>query len=285
MVTVGQTRANNLRIHGKTAWLLHPVTIAIISNTLADPHMISVETTPTNLTHTQCQRFRWRWLIFGLVVALPLSLTLVWAGAGVWNAWAAYAGYLKYEPKEGDVIFQSLPHGPVVWAIEGVTGSRYSHCGIVGSRDGQWIVYEAYRGVSATPLRTFLLRGRGGGFAVYRLRAESRAHIPETLRCCEKYLGRPYDIRYRMDDEKIYCSELVFKAFRDATDGQQLGTLVKFGDMNWGPYETLIRQIENGPVPVDREMITPRDLARAPQLEPVFSHKIAIEQPAESAKP
>jgi hypothetical protein len=117
MVTDGQTRANNLRIHGKSARLLHPVTIAIISNTLADAHMISVETSPTNLTHTQRQRFRWRWLIFGLVVALLLSLTLVWAGAGVWNAWAAYAGYLKYEPKEGDVIFQSLPHGPVAWAI------------------------------------------------------------------------------------------------------------------------------------------------------------------------
>jgi hypothetical protein len=285
MVTVGQTRSNNLRIHGKTAWLPHLVTIAINSHTLADAHMISVETTPTNPTHANRPRFRWLWSIFGLVVALPLSLTLMWAGTGAWNAWAAYAGYLKYEPKEGDVIFQSLPHGSVVWAIEGVTGSPYSHCGIVCSRNGQWIVYEAYRGVSATPLRTFLLRGRGGGFAVYRLREQYRGHIPETLRCCEKYLGRPYDIRYRMDDEKIYCSELVFKAFRDATDGQQLGTLVKFGDMNWGPYETLIRQIEDGPVPIDREMITPRDLARARQLSPVFIHNISTEQATEFPKP
>jgi len=134
-------------------------------------------------------------------------------------------------------------------------------------------------------LKTFLLRGRGGGCAVYRLREECRAHIPETLRCCEKYLGRPYDIRYRMDDEKIYCSELVFKAFRDATDGQQLGNLVKFGDMNWEPYEMLIRQIEGGPVPVDREMITPRDLAKARQLEPVFAHNISLELAAETDKP
>jgi hypothetical protein len=221
----------------------------------------------------------------GLTLFLTLGLALAWAGTYGWNAWSAYAGYLKYEPHEGDVVFQSLPHGPVVWAIEGVTKSPYSHCGIVGRRDGQWIVYEAYRGVTATPLKTFLLRVRGGGFAVYRLREDHREHIPETLRCCETYLGRPYDIRYRMDDEKIYCSELVYKAFRDATDGQQLGDLVKFGDMNWGPYETLIRQIEGGDVPVDREMITPRDLARARQLEPVFSHNIAIERPAEPARP
>lgn len=209
-----------------------------------------------------------------------MAVALAWAAASGWNAWSAHAGYLKYEPRDGDVIFQSLPHGPVVWAIEGVTGSPYSHCGIVARKDDQWIVYEAYRGVSATPLKTFLCRGRGGGFAVYRLRDEHRRHIPETLRCCEKYLGLPYDIRYRLDDETIYCSELIYKAFRDATDGQQLGDLVRFGDMNWQPYELLIRRIEGGEVPVDREMITPVELAKARQLEPVFGHKIRIERTA-----
>ena len=216
-----------------------------------------------------------RWIqILGWTFAVGLLFNALWYGFTIATTYAAIA---KYEPREGDMIFQSLPHGPVVWAIEGVTKSPYSHCGIVGQRDDQWFVYEAYRGVSATPLKEFLWRGRGGGFAVYRLREDHRGHIPETLRCCEKYLGRPYDIRYRLDDEKIYCSELIYKAFRDATDGQQLGDLVKFGDMNWGPYEVLIRQIEGGEVPVDREMITPRDLAKARQLEPVFSHNINIE--------
>ncbi len=217
-----------------------------------------------------------KWWVRGLL-GLALTFALLWAGSRALNAWSAYAGYLKYEPQEGDVIFQSLPPGPVVWAIEGVTKSPYSHCGIVARKDGRWIVYEAYRGVSATPLKTFLFRGRGGGFAVYRLRGEHRRHIPETLLCCEKYLGRPYDIRYRLDDEKIYCSELIYKAFRDATNGQQLGDLKKFGAMNWQPYETLIRQIEGGDVPVDREMITPVELAKARQLEPVFAHNIIME--------
>jgi len=218
---------------------------------------------------------RRRWL--RVFAAAALGFATLWAGGYGWNAWSAYAGYLKYEPQDGDVVFQSLPHGPVVWAIEGVTKSPYSHCGIVAKKDGQWIVYEAYRGVSATPLKEFLFRGRGGGFVVYRLRDEHREHIPETIQCCEKYLGRPYDIRYRLDDEKIYCSELIWKAYRDATNGQQLGTLVKFGEMNWQPYETLIKQIEGGEVPVDREMITPVELARARQLEPVFSHNLKTE--------
>ena len=224
-----------------------------------------------------------RWIrILGWTVAGGLLIGGLWYGATIA---ATYAAIAKYTPQDGDVIFQSLPYSPVVWAIEGVTKSPYSHCGIVGQKDSQWVVYEAIGSVRITLLKEFLWRGRGGGFAVYRLKEAHREHIPETLRCCEKYLGLPYDFRYRLDDEKIYCSELIYKAFRDATDGQQLGDLVKFGDMNWGPYEVLIRQIEGGPVPVDREMITPRDLARARQLEPVFSHNIIIERSATPAKP
>ena len=225
----------------------------------------------------QIAKPRRRWL--RALTGVTVGLALLWAGSYGWNARSAYAGYLKYEPREGDVIFQSLPHGPVVWAIEGVTKSPYSRCGIVAKKGAQWIVYEAYDGVAATPLKTFLFRGRGGGFVVYRLRDEYREHIPQTLKCCEDYLGRPYDIRYRLDDEKIYCSELIYKAYRDATNGQRLGELVKFGGMNWQPYETLIKQIEGCEVPVDREMITPVDLAKAQQLEPAFSHNLKVEQP------
>lgn len=213
---------------------------------------------------------------------MAVGIPLFWAGSYGWNAWSAYAGYLKYQPQEGDVVFQSLPHGPIVWAIEGVTRSPYSHCGIVAKKDNQWIVFEAYRGVSATPLKTFLCRGRDGGFAVYRLRDDHRQNIPQTLACCENYLGRPYDIRYRLDDEKIYCSELIYKAYRDATNGQQLGELRRFGDMNWRPYKTLIEQVEGGDVPVDREMITPVELAKARQLEPAFSHNLKVERAAEA---
>lgn len=222
-----------------------------------------------------------RWgRILGFLAIVILGTAAAWTAYSAWTRWAAEAAIARYQPQEGDVIFQSLPHGPVVWAIEGVTRSPYSHCGIVAKSDDQWIVYEAYRGVSATPLKAFLARGRGGGFVVYRLRDEYREHIPQTLACCQTYLGRPYDIRYQLDDEKIYCSELIYKAYRDATDGKPLGELMKFGDMNWQPYELLIEQIEGGEVPVDREMITPVNLAKAPQLEPVFSHNLKVERPA-----
>ena len=57
-----------------------------------------------------------------------------------------------------------------------------------------------------------------------------------------------------------------------------MGTLVKLGDLNWKPHEQVIRAIANG-LPLDRLMITPHDLALAPQLDPLLpidTHQIII---------
>ena len=221
-------------------------------------------------------RRRDRLIAGGVLVAMLLAVL----GALAYAFGPACAAYWDYQPQEGDVIFQSLPHSRLVNAIEGATRSPFSHCGVVGKQDGRWVVYEAYDGVGATPLREFLFRGRNQGFAVYRLKADRQQHVPEMLKCVRSYLGRPYDVRYRFDDEAIYCSELIFKAYRDASDGEELGDVVKFGALNWQPFEATVRHYETGPVPVDREMITPKDLALAPQLELVFSHAIRAERPS-----
>jgi hypothetical protein len=224
----------------------------------------------TNPIHQERRGSHNRRIVGGVLAVCVCAAAAVYT----WLYATTYVALWRYQPQVGDVIFQSLPHSPVVDAIEGVTRSPYSHCGIVGQRDGRWVVCEAYHGVEETPLREFVFRGRDQGFAVYRLKNEFQGKIPATLECARSYLGRPYDIHYRMDDEKIYCSELIFKAYRDASDGEQLGELVAFGDLNWQPFEPLIRQVESGAVPVERQMITPRDLACADQLTPVFSHAL-----------
>ncbi|WP_425618327.1 YiiX/YebB-like N1pC/P60 family cysteine hydrolase [Anatilimnocola sp. NA78] len=199
---------------------------------------------------------------FAFIVLSLLSYTLL----------PALLAYAKYHPQEGDVIFQSLPFSPLVNAIEGATKSPYSHCGIVALEDGRWVVYEAHRPVGPTPLREYVFRGRHSAFAVYRLKPEQQAHVPAMLAKVHSYRGRPYDERYRLDDKAaaIYCSELIYLAYRDATGGEELGQLVTLGDLQWQPYNDLIQRIENGPPPLDRQIITPRDLARAEQLEPVY---------------
>jgi len=50
-----------------------------------------------------------------------------------------------------------------------------------------------------------------------------------------------------------------------------LGKLTTLSKLNWKPHEEFILSIENT-IPLDREMITPKDLSEAHELELVFSN-------------
>ncbi len=173
-----------------------------------------------------------------------------------------------YDIREGDILFQSLPHSDLVDAIEGMTGSPYSHCGIVERKDGDWYVVEAIGPVRETGLSQWIEQGRGGRFSAYRLRDDLAAQSRRIIECALAYLGRPYDVHYDFDDSKIYCSELVYKAVKHAT-GVELGRIQRIGDLNWKPYEIYMLSIEN-PIPMDRELITPKALSEAPELKKVY---------------
>lgn len=174
-----------------------------------------------------------------------------------------------YTPMEGDVVFQSLPNPPgidLIDTIEGATGSVYSHCGMVLQHEGRWCVIEAIGPVQIIPLEQWRDRGRGRKMWVYRVTEPNRAHIPAALKAMKEDLGKPYDIRYRLDAEAIYCSELIYRGWKAAA-GTDMGKTVKLRELNWQPYRSVIVRIERSQdIPLDREIITPRDLALAPQL-------------------
>ncbi len=188
----------------------------------------------------------------------------------------------EYAVQEGDLLFQPLPHGALVDAIEGVSFSIYSHCGIVERKDGAWYVLEAIGPVKETPLDDWIRRGRGGYFDAFRLKPELQPQIPAILAAARTYLGRPYDKHYAFDDERIYCSELLFKAAKTAT-GVALGKVQRLGELNWEPHEAFIRSIE-GYVPKDREMITPQALSEAKELTLVYTKDSRTKAHAEAAK-
>lgn len=206
---------------------------------------------------------RGAWIRFILILIALLGVAFRFNVHGL-------AHLARYSPAEGDVVFQSLPSGDLVEAIEGITVSPFSHCGVVmRNAAGNWVVHEAIGQVRETPLHLWIVRGRGARIDVWRWR-EMGAHDPASLRSAlERYAGRPYDFRYAPGDEEIYCSELVYKAYRDAF-GVEFGTWEKLGDLNWRPFEAFIREMERGPVPLDRPMITPVALTRDRALSKVY---------------
>jgi len=196
-------------------------------------------------------------------------LVCVLIGVGyTFNAQAVWYR-LGYAPQEGDIVFQSLPHAELVDAIEGVTRSPYSHCGVVLRSGERWMVIESLGNVHETPLLQWIARGRKGGFAVYRLDAKYKPVMPEFARQLRTYTGLLYDFDYEMSDKAIYCSELPYKAFQKTT-GEELGKLEKLGNLDWKPFETFIKSVQEGRLPLDRLMITPVSLSRASQLKEVY---------------
>jgi Permuted papain-like amidase enzyme, YaeF/YiiX, C92 family len=200
-------------------------------------------------------------------------LLIVLAGAAYFSNAQVLLYYLGYTPREGDIVFQSLPRSDLVDAIEGITHSPYSHCGVVVREGNNWVVMESIGDVHSTPLFRWMQRGRGAGIAVYRFDSKYESLLPAFKKNLHTYAGRPYDYDYSMSDSEIYCSELPFKAFRSAS-GEEMGKLEKLGDLDWKPFESFIKSIQGNLLPLDRVMITPSSLSRAPQIHEIYRQGI-----------
>ena len=77
-------------------------------------------------------------------------------------------------------------------------------------------------------------------------------------RALQSLAGRPYDGDYQWDDARIYCSELVVKAYRDALGHD----LVAPHTVDLGANTERIAALSRGRLTAGTHMVTPADLAR-----------------------
>ncbi|MFN0050938.1 MAG: YiiX/YebB-like N1pC/P60 family cysteine hydrolase [Planctomycetales bacterium] len=176
----------------------------------------------------------------------------------------------EYDFRDGDIVFQHLP-SKLGSMIREVTDSPYSHCGMIAHRHSKPYVLEAIGPVRYLPLREWLKQGDRSQFAQMRLKEVTDEQIAAAIRAAEKFLGRPYDIQYELDDEKIYCSELVYKGYLRGA-GLEVGKQETLGELKWEPHEAFIRAITGGPLPLQRVMVTPAAVANSPDLKLLYSN-------------
>ena len=74
-----------------------------------------------------------------------------------------------------------------------------------------------------------------------------------------------------MGQEEWCCSEWVFNKWRKRT-GQEMGKLTALGGLNWKTFSATIEKYNGGPLPPDREIISPIELSKAAQLERGYNH-------------
>ncbi|WBA42157.1 YiiX family permuted papain-like enzyme [Hymenobacter canadensis] len=162
---------------------------------------------------------------------------------------------------DGDLIFQTSQSAQSR-AIQLATHSAYSHCGILFRKNGEWRVFEAVQPVSETSLAAWVARGQGGRFVVKRLRNARTVLTPPVLRklhaAGEQYRGRSYDLYFGWSDERIYCSELLWKMYQQAT-GREIGQLqhLRDFDLSHPAVQAKLRERYGKQLPLDELVISP----------------------------
>lgn len=163
--------------------------------------------------------------------------------------------------QSGDIIFQTS-NSRQSKAIQLATHSPYSHVGIIYQKEGSFWVYEAIEPVQLTPLKTWIKRGQKEQYVVKRLRNadqildEQALHSMKTIG--KQYMGKHYDFYFEWSDDRIYCSELVWKIYKKAIGVElgQLQTLESF-DLTDDEVQRKLQERYKGAIPLDEKVISP----------------------------
>ncbi len=188
---------------------------------------------------------------------------------------------LKNTPQNGDIIFQISVSGQGK-AIQLATKSVYTHCGIIYTEknkkgETEYFVFEAIQPVVVTPLQEWINRGDKNHFVIKRLKNASQVLTNEVLSNMKDYgkqfLNKDYDIYFGWSDERIYCSELVWKIYKNGAN-IEVGKLEKLKsfDLSSKEVKKIMHQRYGNPIPTkiyEQDVISPASIFDSPLLEVV----------------
>ncbi len=136
--------------------------------------------------------------------------------------------------QDGDIIFQTSTSAQSK-AIQLATKSIYTHMGIIYTYNKKLYVYEAFDFVKLTPLKNWIARGKNNHYVVKRLKNSGdilTSKVIEKMKIVGKKFNRKnYDIYFEWSDNKIYCSELVWKIYKEAT-GIEIASLQNLSEFD-----------------------------------------------------
>ena len=162
---------------------------------------------------------------------------------------------------DGDILFQISRSGQGK-AIQLATKSPYSHCGILFKENKEWMVYEGVQPVKKTLLSEWINRGDGHNYVSKRhkdaaslLTSDVKEKMKEEAK---KLVGKNYDLTFEWNDDRIYCSELVYKIYQRGA-GISVGTLQKLQDFNLSSpvVRAKLKERYGNNIPLNETVISP----------------------------
>lgn len=178
--------------------------------------------------------------------------------------------------ENGDIIFQESLSAQSQ-AIQIATKSRYSHCGIIYKQGSNYYVFEAVQPVKMTPLREWIQRGKNGHYVIKRLKKSDQLLSPQVLKKMEQtgrpFLGRSYDLAFEWSDDKMYCSELIWKVYARGA-GIELSKPERLGDFDLknDVVRSKLKERYGENIPMDETVISPAAIFSSSLLRTVTSN-------------
>jgi hypothetical protein len=130
-------------------------------------------------------------------------------------------------------------------------------------------------GVGFNELEDFYRRGNYK-YTVLRVKPEYEDSLPSVVSQAMNYVGYEYDNSFDLSDEKIYCSELVYKAFEKGA-GIEPGELQKVKDViGVQQYNPILKGIAGNfvkNVSMDQEVIMPESIMKSVKFNVVLKKR------------
>jgi uncharacterized protein YycO len=176
--------------------------------------------------------------------------------------------------KTGDIIGHTSTSNQSSY-IKWATFSSYTHVGIISKEDGKNLVIEAVQPVKYTELKEWIKRGKDSKFTIKRLENSTNYNLNNVVTQAIKHIGKDYDLKFEPDDKKMYCSEIINKAYERGI-GVKIGKWEKFEDV-YGlfrfipKFRSYIRS-RWGKSPNDMLIITPKSIMKSNNLDEIYSN-------------
>jgi uncharacterized protein YycO len=177
--------------------------------------------------------------------------------------------------KEGDIIFQTSLSSQSK-AIQLATNSKYSHIGVIFKEENTngFRVLEAVQPVKFTPLQEWIQRGKNSHFVIKRLKNADEILTDEAIQKMKNVgndlVGKNYDLYFEWSDERIYCSELVWKIHKEALN-IEVGKLEKLSsfDLESEAVKDKMKERYGNKIPLNRfneNVISPAAIFESDEL-------------------
>ena len=175
---------------------------------------------------------------------------------------------------DGDIVFQTSESTQCA-AVRIATKSKFSHCGIVFLIDNQPMVLEAVQPVKITAFKDWIQHGKNKDYVVKRLKDSKKMSSPTLTAKMQEYgksmLNKDYDLYFGWEDDKIYCSELVWKIYKFGADIELCPTQ-KLSDFNLKHpiVKAILFERYGSNIPLNQTVVSPESIEKSVILQTVL---------------